>query len=84
LSIAAPTTFGAARFGVASAVIQLMDPHARALGLIVPFFDREIVDVDPTASLAALYHRLQFTGTTSPDVFLPRIKILDLALCRRT
>ena len=61
-----------------------MEPYTRDLGLLVPFFDREIVDVDPGASLAAFYQRLQFTGLAAGDVFMPRIKILDLDLCRRS
>jgi hypothetical protein len=84
LSIAAPTEFGKARFGVAATVIQLVEPYTRGLDVLLPFLDREIVDVDPMSSLAAFYQRLQFTGTASPDVFLPRIQILDLDLCRRT
>ena len=37
---------------------------------------------NPTESTAALYHRLQFMGTNSPDEWKPRIQILSLEACR--
>jgi hypothetical protein len=83
LSIASPSLFGGARMGVAAAVIHNSEPYTRSLGIIAPFLDREIIDVDPLKSLAALYYRLQFTGTTNPDFFTPRIKILNLDGCRQ-
>jgi hypothetical protein len=82
LSISNPTKFAGGRFSVAASVIQLSEPYTRPIEIMIPFLDREIVDVEPMSSLAAFYYRLQFTGTSTPDKFMPRINILDLNLCR--
>jgi hypothetical protein len=82
LSIANMAKFTGGRFAVAASVIQLSEPYTRPLEILTPIFDREIIDVNPMDSLAALYHRLQFTGTAIPDKFEPRIKIIDLNHCR--
>ena len=73
-----------ARFTVAAVAIQQLEPFTRPNGSILPVLDRDIVSVNPSQSWAAFYQRLQFTGTASPDVWMPRVKILDIVRCRTT
>jgi hypothetical protein len=82
LALEGTHTIQLARFGVAAAVIQQCEPLTRANESILPVLDRDILSVNPTQSWAAFYQRLQFTGTAAPDVWMPRLNILDLAKCR--
>jgi hypothetical protein len=84
LAITADTAFTLAQNGVAAIATGQNEPYtAKAVGPV-----RVVTDVDPTRSIAAFYHRLQFTGRARghewiPDSWEPRIHILDLDKCRR-
>lgn len=83
LEIEGAKTVGLARFGVQQYNVTFTEPFVRVTGgFLSPV--RVTMDVDPTASFAAFYQRLQFTGTADPDVWMPRVKILDMNACRKT
>ena len=91
LAIASPAKVFGAKGAVKAYAIASRDPYVRIKPgvVLIPPFTLPIPDVDmehadPTDSTAAFYQRLQFMGTNSPDDWKPRIRIINLDLCRTT
>jgi hypothetical protein len=82
LEIAAPSKLEGIRLALSLVAGMLGEPFTAPAPMSIPPF--KMTDFDPTTSFAAMYHRLQFTGSASDNVWQPRIRILDLKKCRET